>query len=363
MNIDNALEMLQTLVNVRAPCGQEDEMRKVLINAMEELVDALWTDPRGNLIGKVCGQDPTAPAIRLMAHMDEISMIVKRINPDGSLRVDPLGGILPCAIGQCPVDILGDSSLINGILSFGSLHISKETATTFKIMPEEEKGLGKSLGWEDVYVITRKSPQALKEAGIHPGTRVVIGLARRQLQFFEDCIAGYFLDNRAAIVACLMVLKQLKSKQSQLKQDVYFVATCSEEIGGQGGSYAARTLPGDLTIAVDVGPVAKEYQTEMNDSPIIVFQDSFCLYDKEISTDLYRLAERMGMNPQCAIWKNYGSDASIAQQSGNAAQAALLCFPIENTHGFEIIHRNSIAQCATLLTAYLINTSERGVGM
>jgi putative aminopeptidase FrvX len=351
MNLNNEIEMLLSLVNARAPCGQEEEIRNLLQTTLKGLVDELWIDSRGNLIGKISGQDPFTPAIRLMVHMDEISMIVKRINNDGTLRIDPLGGILPCAIGQCPVDILGDQSLITGILSFGSLHISKETSTTFKMVPEEEKGLGKVLGWEDVCVITRKSPQELKEAGIHPGTRVVIGLARRQLQLFQDCIAGYFLDNRAALVTSLLVLRQLN--QCQLKQDVYFVATCSEEIGGQGGLYAARMLPGDLTIAIDVGPVAREYQTEMNDSPIIVFQDTFGLYDKKISTDLYCLAERMGLNPQCAIWKNYGSDASIAQCCGHAAQTALVCFPIENTHGFEIIHKNSMRQCAALLTAYL----------
>ena len=67
---------------------------------------------------KFGGEVKEAPAIRLMAHMDEISMIVKRINEDGSLRVDPLGGILPGAIGQCPVDILGDQEKFSGVLSF-----------------------------------------------------------------------------------------------------------------------------------------------------------------------------------------------------------------------------------------------------
>ena len=62
---------------------------------------SFWEFDRKNWRGGKGG-----PAIRLMAHMDEISMIVKRINEDGSLRVDPLGGILPGAIGQCPVDIL-----------------------------------------------------------------------------------------------------------------------------------------------------------------------------------------------------------------------------------------------------------------
>lgn len=35
---------------------------------------------------------------------------------------------------------------------------------------------------------------------------------------------------------------------------MYLVFTTNEEIGGIGGSYARRTLPGDLTVALEVGP-------------------------------------------------------------------------------------------------------------
>ena len=41
-----------------------------------------------------------------MVHMDELSLIVKKIDDDGSIKVSPLGAILPASFGQGPVDIL-----------------------------------------------------------------------------------------------------------------------------------------------------------------------------------------------------------------------------------------------------------------
>src|SRR5260221_299777 len=125
--------MLQRLINARGPCGQEDEVRELLITELSSIGDEVWVDPAGNLVAKIVGRNPNKPPVRLMVHMDELSMIVKRINNDGSLRVEPLGGILPSAFGQGPVEVMGDYEDVMGILSFGSLHTSTETHATNKM--------------------------------------------------------------------------------------------------------------------------------------------------------------------------------------------------------------------------------------
>ena len=76
---------------------------------------------------------------------------------------------------------------------------------------------------------------------------------------------------------------------------------------------------------------------------------------KKLADHLVRLGEKLGLEPQCAIWSSYGSDASLALSRGQSARAALLCFPVENTHGYEIMHKDSISKCAHLLEAYLLD--------
>jgi putative aminopeptidase FrvX len=307
------------------------------------------------LIGKIDGNGQAADSIRVMVHMDELSMIVKRINDDGSLRVNPLGAIYPFSLGQGPVDILGDKEVFSGIFSFGCMHTTKETANVNKMIPEEHRGLGKTPAWDDVTVITRKSLGELESAGVHPGTRVVISQTKRQIHFFQDCLASYFLDNRASIFIALAAFKHIKMNGKKPKRDIYFVATCTEEVGAHGASYASRTLPGDITLAVDVGPVAKEYQTVLSRDPIIVYQDAVGLYDKKTCDRLFQLALKLNYKPQPAVFGSYGSDASLAYSRGQAAKAALLCFPVENTHGYEIAHKDSLKCCASLLKEYLLD--------
>jgi hypothetical protein len=152
-----SFDLLQSLIYARGPCGQEDEVREVCREQLLSLADEVWVDPAGNLIGKVNGADSTK-AVRVMVHMDEISMIVKRINEDGSLRVNALGGLFPFSMGQGPVDILGDYHSFTGILSFGSMHITKESPW-HKLIPEEYRGQGKTPLWEDVFVVTRKTDE------------------------------------------------------------------------------------------------------------------------------------------------------------------------------------------------------------
>ena len=350
-------DLLQSLISAYGPCGQEGEVRTLCEKLLKPFMDDLWIDAAGNLIGKMNGTNKSAPAIRLMTHMDEISMIVKRINEDGSLRVNPLGGSYPASFGQGPLDIIGDHKTVSGILSFGSMHTTKESSNTNKIMPKEFRGEGCAPFWDTVHVTTRKSLEELKKAGVHPGTRIVMERSRRTLYPFQDCIAGYFLDNRAAIAIAIETVRKIRQQKQELKQDVYIVITCSEEIGAHGACYASRTLPGDISIAVDVGPAAKEYQTILSPDPIIVYQDSVSLYDKTISDHLVALGKKLKFNPQHAVFETYASDASIAHSRGQCAKAALLCFPVENTHGYEITHKDSLGRCIDLLCAYLLNPS------
>jgi putative aminopeptidase FrvX len=350
----NNLQTLQSLLYARGPCGLENEVRALCKELMSGLVDELFEDEAGNVIGLTKGQNK-APPLHIMVHMDEISLMVKRVEKDGRLKVIPLGGIYPFTFGQGPVEIMGDMEILPGILSNGPMHTSRESKSISKAKPTEHHGDGKAVNWEDMYVITRRTKEELKEAGIHAGIPVVIAQSRRTIHEIGDCYAAHFMDNRAAITTALMTLNRLKKSQSKPLGDVYMVCSTAEEIGGIGACYAARTLPGEITLAIDVGPVAEEYQTELSPSPIIVYKDSYTVYDPSLCRQLLAVGLAKGLEPQTAVWEGYGSDASIAKKYGQTPRAALVCFPTENTHGFEVIHKNAMKGIADLLASFLLS--------
>jgi len=344
--------VVQELVSARGPCGQEDEVRTVCQAYLQELCDETWVDRAGNAVGLLRGQASAdqGAAIRVMAHMDELSMVVKRINPDGTLRVNPLGGIYPGNFGQGPVEILGDGGILPGVLGAGPMHITPETNKGWAIKPN---GGDKAPDWDHVYVVTRKSPDELKAAGVHAGTRVVVAQSRRALFEVGDAMAGYFLDDRVAVAMMLGAASLLKAAGVCPPADVYLVCTTLEEIGAHGAAYAARTLPGDTTLALDVGPATAEYGIQLGPAPVVVYGDRVGLYDKGVSDRLLACGRALGLDPQCAYWQGYASDASIAKSYGHTARSGLLCIATENTHGYEMVLKDGLWQCARLLAAYL----------
>src|ERR1700742_1761221 len=117
--------LLRELLATYGPCGQEDAVRAVCQRELAPLADQTWVDPAGNLIGLFRGGD--APRVRVMAHMDELSMIVKRVERDGSLAVTQLGTMYPGNFGLGPVALLGDHQTLCAVLTLGSEHTTSES--------------------------------------------------------------------------------------------------------------------------------------------------------------------------------------------------------------------------------------------
>ena len=108
--------------------------------------------------------------VAAVSHMDEIALIVKRVDADGKIRIRPLGGLHPWALGEGPVEIMGREGLCPGVLSIGAKHVSAES-------PAGSLKDGQPLKWEQMWVETRLEAEELACRGIRAGTRVVIATA------------------------------------------------------------------------------------------------------------------------------------------------------------------------------------------
>src|SRR6202789_2090342 len=124
---DSTESLLQELLWTYGPCGQEEAVRAVCARELQPFVDDMWTDDAGNLIGFIGVTDASGDhaavhahrdrsastagpgaGTRVMAHMDELAMLVKRVEPDGTLHMTQLGVMYPGNFGLGPVALLGD---------------------------------------------------------------------------------------------------------------------------------------------------------------------------------------------------------------------------------------------------------------
>ena len=343
INYDDLFNVIAELVLHHSPSGVEREIDDVLLDRFSALGLEAWQDRAGNVIAKIQGKN-SQRAIAITAHKDEIGAIVKSIDELGCLQIRKLGGSFPWVYGEGVVDIIGDKETISGILSFGSRHVSHES-------PQKAQQVDAPLLWSDVWVETKCSEQELINAGVRPGSRVVIGKHRKQPIRLKDYIASYTLDNKASVAILLTLAKLL----SEPLVDVYLVASAKEEVGAIGALYFTQNQALDALIALEICPLAAEYPIVEGDSPVLLSQDGYGVYDEYLNAELLLAAKKSGISLQLAVLDSFGSDASIAMKFGHIARAACLSFPTENTHGYEIAHLGAIANCITVLINYCLN--------
>ena len=330
----DSVKLLQELIAIPGPPGKEDAVRAAIERHVSSLGLKSQVDAKGNLtvnLGK-----SSSPKIVVTAHMDEIAMIVRRVEMDGRLSVDALGGLYPWKLGEGPVQIMCTDP-IDGILSFGSIHTEDEASS---VRLAEANGLE----WGLASVFTGMDYEELDAAGVRPGTRVVVHPSRRGLRFIGDFVAGYFLDDRADVAAWLLALESLRESE----MDVLFAATTCEEVGGEGAKYLLHKIRPEICIALELGPCVDDAPVELCDQPTVWVHDSYASMAAADVDFIAELGQGLGMELQFQALSRGGSDASASAGEGLCARPITLGIPMENSHGFEIIHPKGVDELARL---------------
>lgn len=337
---DTLFDTISDLVMCHSPSGAEGEINTYLSDRLTTLGVDYWQDDADNIIVKIPGKKENG-AIAITAHKDEIGGIVKSTEPDGSVSVRRLGGSFPWVYGEGVVDFLGDHHTISGILSFGSRHVSHES--TQKAQQE-----GDAVTWATAWVETKLSQSALVQAGIRPGTRMVVGKHRKRPLRLGDYIASYTLDNKASVAILLSLAEHITTPA----KTIYLVFSAKEEVGAIGALYFSNRQKLDALIALEICPLSGEYPVEDGADPVLLVQDKYGLYDEELTQQLVWAANKCQISVQRAVLSGFGSDGSIAMTFGHVPRAACLSFPTQNTHGYEIAHLGAISHCIEILEQY-----------
>lgn len=328
------LELLRELVSIPGPPGQEEAVAQAVAGHARNLGYSPESDAKGNLIIRR-GDGP--PKVVVTAHLDEIAMIVRYMEPDGHLVLTALGGLFPWKLGEGPVLVMGASSPVNGILSFGSIH-------TTDLRNSARAAVTSALDWDMCRVITGRSQDELARLGVRPGTRVVVAPERRHLFPVGDLVGSYFLDDRADLVSMILALELLQDFQGEFM----FAATASEEVGGEGALFLLQKYRPDICIALELGPNVEDAPVELTDEPTLWVNDSYSTMAASDIDLVTGLGRELGLDLQLQALSRGGSDASCAASHGLCGRPFTLGLPMANSHGFEIFHPASMGQLAKL---------------
>ncbi|MYA86906.1 MAG: M42 family metallopeptidase [Boseongicola sp. SB0662_bin_57] len=226
-------DLLTDLMSVPGLSGHEDRVRRRIADHLRPLPSS--SDRLGNLWTTLEGSGPT---VLLFAHMDQLGFVVRKIEADGFLRLERLGGVPERALASQMVTIcLGEGRDINGIIANKSHH-----ATT----PDEKYTVVRCA---DLYVDcgfdTRK---AAEEAGVRIGAPVVY--LPGASAFGEHRVTGPAIDDRAGCAVLIEVAQMLAGRSHGPTVHVAF--STQEEFTLRGAQPLAQRLLPDIAIQVDL---------------------------------------------------------------------------------------------------------------
>ena len=321
-----ALSLFIELLAVPSPPGREERMAQLIRDKLDAWGYDHRTDGAGNLVVHVGGRRPDAPSCCLAAHIDEIGMVVTKIEPDGCLHVDRLGGLYPWKVGEGPLEIIGDEDTVVGVLSMGSAHVSSAG--------------NQPITWKDVRIITGLSSEELKAIGVRPGSAAVPAREVRGPVVFGDAddplVAAWTFDDRMGVVALLRLLQAMKRDSLKPSHPTIVAFTVHEEDGGHGAKVLAQAERPEVFIALDGCPMPPGTPLELDGRPGIWSKDKLTSYDQGLVRALCQAADRAGTALQPVVYDSTASDAGLVSSVGAAYRVACFGHVRESSHGYEV---------------------------
>ena len=234
---DRLRRLLSDLMLIPGLSGYEGRVRRHLAETLDDLGIASRSDRLGNLIATLEG-DADAPSVMLFAHMDQLGFVVRKIEPDGFVRVERLGGVPEKALPSQPVLFcIGEGRDRLGVIANKSHHATS---------PEEKYQV---LPYAELYVDTGlDSAEAVLGCGIDVGTPVVY--EPKVADLAGDRVAGAAVDDRAGCAALVEVARALLKIKRRPTTHVVF--SVQEEFNLRGAVTAAQMLSPDIAIQLDI---------------------------------------------------------------------------------------------------------------
>lgn len=230
--------LVRELSAVAAPTGNEDR----LTVAVEDYASARgWTVERDRL-GQVLvtvGDADADLSVMLIAHLDELGLVVRAIEDDGWVRVHRLGGMPERVLPGLRLVVHTRSGDLPAVVGLKSHHL---TGTDEKYVAKAATDLYLDLGFS--------SAQEASVSGLRVGDPVTYAPAWTELG--GGRVSGKSLDNRLGVAAMLRALESLAVESPRAR--VHVVFSCLEEFNLMGTLAMARRVRPDIALAVDIVP-------------------------------------------------------------------------------------------------------------
>ena len=336
-----AEEFLRKATALPGVTGNERAVAEFIAEAFRPYADETEITPLNCVAAHMKGP---GPKVLICAHLDEIGMMVSRIEEDGSLRMQSVGGVDPRVLPGMRVRVYAKDGVMTGVVGATPPHLLKEA---------DRKS---NYDWETLFVDLGMAPDKVREK-VRPGDTVCF--ESRYVQLKNGRVATKTADDRACVAIMLEAARRLR--QMAHRADLYFVATCQEEIGSYGATAAGFALEPDYGVAFDVchadTPGAPRNSTSRITSLVTTkgpYLNGFLVKKME------ETARDNGIELQVDVAARYTStDADELSVTRAGVPTVLLSLPIKYMHtNVETFDMHALEEGGRLLALYLAAVEE-----
>ncbi len=322
-------ELIRKLVESFGPVGFEDDVRAIIRAEVKGLADEIRVGKLGDLIAVKKGRGG-GQKIMLVAHMDEIGLMVTHVDKRGYSRVAPLGGVFPLYSVGARVRF-ADGRL-------GVLEVDRREDTS------------KAPTLDQVYIdvgATSKDDCPVKVGDV--------AIFHQGLESMGDRLIAKSLDDRVGCAILVETLRRLK----QTPHEVYFVFSVQEEITSVGARTSAYSIDPDIAIAVDVTgtgdtPKAQPMAVEIGKGPAIKVRDAGMIADPRVKNWMVQRAEAAKIPYQLEIFRLGTTDVQVVQAVREGVPSGGVLVPARYVHSqAEMVDLGDVENAVKLLVELL----------
>lgn len=229
--------LLRKLMLIPGLSGYEGRVRRAIAGELADLGIDSRSDRLGNLIATIDGE-AGLPSVMLFTHMDQLGFVVRKIEANGLVRVERLGGVPEKALpSQAVLFCVGEGRDVPGVIANKSHHATGQDEK-YRVLP-----------YPELYVDTGFGSAAdVLAAGVDIGTPIVY--EPKVVDLAGGRVAGSAVDDRAGCAVQIEVARALL--RSRRRPTTHLVFSVQEEFNLRGAVTAAQALSPDIAIQLDI---------------------------------------------------------------------------------------------------------------
>ncbi len=339
-NEQYTLDTFQALLAVDSTTGQYQAIQEKTAELIRALGFTTSFTHKGGVLADLGGE---GNPLVIAAHLDAIGLMVRKINPDGTLNVCRVGGLYPfyCVTENVRV-YTGTGAVLTGTVcrTPNSIHVTEDELR--RTMGDFRTNVCVVL---DQPVKTAADTRAL---GVDSGDFIAL---EPRFTMAGGYVKSRFIDDKACAAVLLNIMKAIRENSLSLRRKVIAYFSCYEEIG-----HGTTWLPDGVKdfLALDIAPTGPDQNSEEHKVSIFA-KDSNFPYHSGMTTELRECAKKAGVDYVMDVFTpHYGSDGDGSVRAGHDIRHAAIGPGTANSHGYERTHVDGLRNTFDLALAYIM---------